>query len=222
MVRGEQHSSSATRVLLDTTTEGIFRIDENGLCIMANRAAGEFLGYRPEELIGRDMHDLIHHTRSDGSAYPVEDCPIYKAMRDGKARDAVDEVFWRSDGSSFSACYSSSPIIDSDGLKGAVVSFNDTEDQKRMEQALREGYQRTLSFMEHLPLGVFVVDENARPVYSNSASHELMGVAADPSLDGTELSASYQVYVARLAQALAPCTVYRAARREATHRDLGA
>jgi PAS domain-containing protein len=58
LVSEEQQSSHATRVLLDTTTEGIYGIDADGKCTMANRAAGELLGYGPKELIGRDMHDL--------------------------------------------------------------------------------------------------------------------------------------------------------------------
>ena len=196
LVRQEQQSFKATRVLLDTTTEGIFRIDENGLCTMANRAAGEFLGCRSDELIGSKMHDLIHHTRSDGSAYPVEDCPIYKAMRDGKPRAVDDEIFWRKDGSFFSVAYSSRPIIDGDSPMGAVVSFKDIDERKRMEQAVRESYQRTLHFMEHLPIAVFVVDDTGQPVYSNNAARELLGVTADLSLEDSDLSQAYQVYVA--------------------------
>jgi PAS domain-containing protein len=76
LMSDEQQSSQVTRILLDTTTEGIYGIDGNGRCTMANRAAGQFLRYTPEELIGKDMHDLIHHSQTDNSTYLIEECPI--------------------------------------------------------------------------------------------------------------------------------------------------
>lgn len=195
-VTSERESANATRVLLDTTTEGIYAIDRQGRCTMANRAAGESLGYVPEELIGRDMHELIHHTRADGSPCPAEDCPIFQAMSDGDPCAGDDELLWRKDGSSFSAAYSSAPIVNGDGVHGAVVSFKNIDERKSMEAALRDSEQQTRRFLEDLPLAVFIVDENGRPIYSNRASVQLLGVDTDPSLEGQELPDAYQIYTA--------------------------
>ncbi len=196
LVQSEQESLNATRTLLDTTAEGIFAIDPSGECTMANRSAGEMLGYRPEELIGRKMHDLIHHTRADGSEYPVEECPIYQAMVVAETREVEDEAFWRKDGSSFSASFSSAPIVNGDEVKGAVVTFRNIEERKRMERSIRESEQRARRFMDDLPLAVFVIDEQGRPVYSNRASVQLLGLPEDPSLASADLSTAYQVHVA--------------------------
>ncbi len=192
----EQQSSHATRVLLDTTTEGIYGIDVNGRCTMANRAAGQLLKCTPEELIGKAMHDLIHHSKADNSIYPVEECPIHRAITDGEGCEVEDEVFWRRDGTSFSAAYSSNPIVDSGGVHGAVVTFRDIDERKRMEQAIRDGEQRVLSFMQELPIGVFVVDKQGCPIYSNHASQDLLGAVADSSVGGTDLTEAYGLCVA--------------------------
>ena len=130
-------SLSAIRLVFDTTTEGIFVIDSDGRCTLANKAAGGFLGYRRTELIGQDMHKLIHHSHADGTPYPVERCPIFESMADGEARSVNDEVLWRRDGSSFSAEYSASPIINTDGVQGVVVSFKNIEERKSMEAELK-------------------------------------------------------------------------------------
>jgi PAS domain S-box-containing protein len=196
LVSEEQQSSHATRVLLDTTTEGIYGIDVDGKCTMANRAAGELLGYGPEELIGRDMHDLIHHSKANGSPYPSGECPIRRVISDGEGCEVEDEVFWRRDGTSFSAAYSSNPILDSDGIHGAVVSFRDIVERKRMEQAIRDAERRVLNFMQDLPIGVFVIDQEGHPVYSNHASQALLGAEADTSLEGTDLTEAYGVRIA--------------------------
>ena len=196
LMSDEQQSSHATRVLLDTTTEGIYGIDVNGRCTMANRAAGQLLRCTPEELIGKAMHDLIHHSKADNSAHPIEECPINRTITDGEGCEVEDDVFWRRDGTSFSTAYSSNPIVDSGGVRGAVVTFRDIDERKRMEQAIRDVEQRVLGFMQELPIGVFVVDKQGRPIYSNHASQVLLGAVDDESLEGTDLTEAYGLYVA--------------------------
>lgn len=196
LVHSEQETANASRTLLDTTTEGIYAVDADGLCTMANRAAGVCLGYSPEELVDRNMHDLIHHTRRDGSAYPVEECPIHLARSQRETITVEDDVFWKKDGSSFSTAYSSAPIINDGEVTGAVVSFRNIEERKQMERSVRVAEEHTRRFLEDLPVAVFVVDDQGRPTYSNRMSVELLGLPEDPSLDSEQISSAYQVYVA--------------------------
>ena len=79
-----REAEARARLLLESSGEGIFGIDTQGLCTFINRAAAEMLGYRAEDVLGRDAHSLFHHTRPDGSPYPVEDCPIYRTFRAGR------------------------------------------------------------------------------------------------------------------------------------------
>ncbi|MDE3243867.1 MAG: PAS domain-containing protein [Nitrospirota bacterium] len=76
-------AESKFRALLESSGDGIWGLDHAGQCIFLNPAGATMLGYRPEEVIGKDMHALVHHTRPDGAAYPSISCPLYAAFRTG-------------------------------------------------------------------------------------------------------------------------------------------
>ncbi len=122
-------------LLLESTGEGIFGIDMAGCCVFVNRSAAQMLGWPADSIIGRNMHELIHHTHADGRHYPECDCPIFKAFRQGLPCRIDDEVFWRADGSAFDAEYTSHPIVEHGVVQGAVVALVDIT-QRREAQAL--------------------------------------------------------------------------------------
>ncbi|MEY4757626.1 MAG: hypothetical protein RJA34_2524, partial [Pseudomonadota bacterium] len=84
-----------------------------------------------------NAHQVIHHTRKDGSPYPVQECPIFRAFRTGQGSRRDDEVLWRRDGTSFPAEYASYPILQQGASTGAVVTFRDITERKQAEAALR-------------------------------------------------------------------------------------
>jgi two-component system, LuxR family, sensor kinase FixL len=144
----EQH----IRTLLDSTAEGIYGIDVEGKCTFANQACASLLGYdSTDELLGQQMHELIHHTRSDGNPYPNSECLIYQAVRDGEGVHVDDEVLWRRDGTSFAAEYWAFPISNNDSLSGCVVTFLDVTDRV----AAREQFRRVV---EAAPSGMVMID----------------------------------------------------------------
>ena len=122
------------RLLLESTAEGIYGMDTAGRCTFINKAATRLLGYTSEEVRNVGMHDLIHHTYPDGTHYPVQECPIYKAFQLGQPCHMDTEVLWRKDGTSFSSSYSSYPMTEAGVLVGAVVTFSDITERKRVEQ----------------------------------------------------------------------------------------
>lgn len=124
-------------LLLESTGEGIFGVDMDGRCTFVNRAAAQMLGRRTEDVLGRNMHELMHHSHADGTHYPEADCPIYNAFRRGLPCRIDGEVLWRADGSHFPAEYSSHPVIEGGQVKGAVATFVDITERKRAEEALR-------------------------------------------------------------------------------------
>uniref|UniRef100_UPI0035655DA7 PAS domain-containing protein n=1 Tax=Novipirellula sp. TaxID=2795430 RepID=UPI0035655DA7 len=128
--------------LLNSTAEGIYGIDLDGRCTFANTTCARLLGYEtPEELFGANMHQLIHHTRTDGTPYPQSDCRIYQAFRHSEGVHVDDEHFWRKDGSSFSVEYWSYPVHVEGTLGGSVVTFVDTSDRKRREHLQTKMYE---------------------------------------------------------------------------------
>jgi PAS domain S-box-containing protein len=132
-----QEAREQLHAILDSTAEGIYGLDEEGRCVMANRACVELLGYAtPDDLLGKPLHELIHHTRADGTPYPLDACPTSIAYRTGQPRYAADEVLWRRDGTSIHAELRSHPMIRDGAIVGAVVTFLDvTEPDLRAELA---------------------------------------------------------------------------------------
>src|SRR5574343_1823488 len=129
-------------LILESTGEGIYGIDLRGRCIFINETGAEMLGYTPDEVLGRSMHYLIHHSHADETRMPVQECRIYRAYLEGQGVRVDDEVLWRRDGSSFPAEYASYPIRDGDTVVGAVVTFNDITERKRTEKLLQEAHDQ--------------------------------------------------------------------------------
>ncbi len=127
------------RLILASTGEGIFGLDMNGRCTFANRACVEMLGFAKEDdLLGKKMHELIHHTRHDGTNYLVKECPTYRSCTLRHVTFAEYELLWRADGSAFHAEYQSYPMVRIDSVIGAVVSFADITQRKQAEAALKQ------------------------------------------------------------------------------------
>ena len=130
--------------LLESTGEGIFGIDMHGLCTFINRAGAEQLGWSPVEVLGRNMHELAHHTHGDGAQcgkhYPEQSCPIFNAFRNGLPCRIDTEYFWRQNGTSFAVEYSSYPIVEAGLVQGAVITFVDISARRRTEDALKQAH----------------------------------------------------------------------------------
>lgn len=118
--------------ILSSVSDGIHVIDLHGRVLVENDASARMLGWRGDCLVGKLGHTAIHHHHADGSDFPIEDCPIFAAVHDGRARDVTDDVFWRQDGSSFPVEYSVAPLCDADGVRyGVTVVFRDITERKR-------------------------------------------------------------------------------------------
>ena len=128
------------RLLLDSTDEGVFGIDLDGNCMFINQAAARMIGLPADEALGRNMHALTHHSHADGAPYPETHCPIFNAFREAMPCRLDNEVFWRSDGSSFAVEYSSHPIVEHGEVVGAVIAFVDITERKRDAEALRRAH----------------------------------------------------------------------------------
>ena len=123
--------------ILQSVGEGIYGLDCQGHTTFVNAAAANMVGWKLQDLIGKSQHDMIHHTKIDGSPFDKKECSIYSAFKDGKVHHVEDEVFWRKDGTSFPVEYISTPIWNDDEvLIGAVVSFKDITRRKEAETAL--------------------------------------------------------------------------------------
>ncbi|MCK5649711.1 MAG: PAS domain S-box protein, partial [Gammaproteobacteria bacterium] len=133
-----QDNEELLHLLMSATAEGIYGVDINGLCIFINPAGLKMLGYeREDELLGKSIHELIHHTHTDGSAYPKEQCAVKLATSRGSSEHSENDMHWRKDGSAFPIEYWSHPIYKTGKLVGAVVTFIDITERKLSEKAIK-------------------------------------------------------------------------------------
>jgi PAS domain S-box-containing protein len=168
-------SEERSRLLLESSGEGIYGVDLAGNCTFANPACARLLGYDdPGDLLGKPAHELFHHTRPDGTPFPREECRIYQALRAGAAVHADDEVFWRRDGSSFPVEYRANPLRREGRKLGAVITFVDISQRRRADEAMRLR-ERALRAIAQ---GVFITDParaNEPLSYVNAAFERLTG-----------------------------------------------
>jgi len=141
--QAEQALDQLTRqyqLILNSTAEGLCGMNLQGNITFINPAALAMLGYHDaKEVVGQNQHNLLHHSKIDGEAYAVKDCPICSSLQDAQVRRVDHEVFWRKDGDFFPVEYIVAPLIGELGKPvGAIVSFQDVTERKQAEYAMRE------------------------------------------------------------------------------------
>lgn len=172
LMAGEQR----IRLLLNSTAEAICGLDTNGRCTFCNQSFLFMTGYREEtELLGREIHTLIHHSRPDGSSYPVEECVSHRGFRDGQAAHVESEVFWRADGTNFPVEYWFHPIFENNRVSGAVVTFIDISQRKEAEERLAAEKERLAVTLRSIGDAVITTDTSGRVVLVNEVAEKLTG-----------------------------------------------
>jgi PAS domain S-box-containing protein len=146
--QAQRESEDKLRLLLDSTAEAIYGIDLEYRCTFCNPACLRALGYESiDEVLGKNMHDLMHHTRADGTLFPVEECRVHRVIQTGKGDHGEEEVLWRN-GTGFPAEYWSYPQLRGEEVVGAVVAFVDITERKLAEVALASVSRRLIEAQE--------------------------------------------------------------------------
>ncbi|MEA3302768.1 MAG: PhnD/SsuA/transferrin family substrate-binding protein, partial [Pseudomonadota bacterium] len=137
-------------LVLDSVCDGIYGVDLEGNCTFVNRSMKSITGWRAEDLIGRNQHQMLHHTHADGTPHRSDDCPVYLTFQSNEPRFVEDDLFWKKDGSGFPVEYSSTPMHDHRGeTVGSVVVFRDISERKQAEEEARR-HQAELAHMARL------------------------------------------------------------------------
>jgi len=166
-------------LILKSVGEGVYGVDVHGDTTFVNPSAAELTGYSAEEMIGRDLHDIIHHSGPDGTPYPPEECKVHLTVKDGVARRVMDEVFWKRDGTFFFVEYVVTPILGKEGIAGAVVAFRDITERKQAEGLLRESEEKYRTILENIEDGYHEVNLAGSFTFFNESFREIMGYTSD-------------------------------------------
>jgi PAS domain S-box-containing protein len=160
------------QLILNAAGEGIYGVNAEGKTTFVNRAAQEMLGWTADDLLGRDIHTMIHHHYLSGESYPSHECPIYQSFRFEQVNRIENEVFWRKDGKPIRVEYVSTPIYDDDLLAGAVVIFRDITDRWESERKLREAMDEVAALRDQLEAENAYLQE---AISIERAHHDIIG-----------------------------------------------
>jgi PAS domain S-box-containing protein len=156
-------------LILNAAGEGIFGVNFQGNTTFINPAAVDILGWPADELLGKNIHKMIHHSHIDGGYFSEKECPIFSAFRDGVVYQVEDDVFWRKDGRAVSVEYTSTPIREAGELVGAVVVFRDVSERKQANAELREALNEVESLKHRLEMENTYLLEEIREEYNYHA-----------------------------------------------------
>lgn len=148
--KSKQRLEQQHALILDSVGDGIYGVDLEGNSTFVNKAMEQITGWKSAQVIGLNQHQILHHTRADGSRHKSEDCPVHKTFEDNRSRYVRDDIFWKADGSSFPVEYSSTPLKDEDDKTiGSVVVFRDISQRKQAEKAA-QNHRSELAHMARL------------------------------------------------------------------------
>ena len=169
-------SEERTRLLLESTAEAIYGVDLDGNCTFVNPSCLRLLGYEREgELLGRHIHEVIHHSRADGSPYPAMECRAYGVSLNNEGVHVDDEVFWRKDGTPIPVEYWAYPVRKAGEVIGAVVTWLDISERRATEAQLRK-----LSLaVEQSPESIVITNLKAEIEYVNEAFMHVTGYSRE-------------------------------------------
>lgn len=154
-------SEENAKLLLESVGDGVFGVDLNDKLTFINPIALKMIGYTREEITGKCIHNIIHHSKANGSDYPITECPMYKTHVENKPYHVTDEVLWRKDGSFFYVEYRSTPMIRDNKVLGVVIAFSDITLRKQAELELKQAKEQA------------EIANQSKSIFLANMSHEL-------------------------------------------------
>lgn len=196
------------RAVAESTADAIFLHDRDGLVLYANPQAERLFGWTRTELLGRRLHQLIHHSRPDGTPYPEAECPLSRLLATGETVSAHCDVFFRRNGSPIEVECSNAPVLGADGRLGAtVLTICNVTERNRTEAALRRNERRLRELVGTLDLAPILVRDPDGPIrFWSHGCERLYGFTSEEAL-GKDVHAllhtRFPIPLARINEALA-------------------
>ena len=171
----QRYQVQLLKTITDNASSALYMVDPGGLGTFVNPALERITGYRADELIGHVVHDNIHHTKPDGSPYPVHECPLTGAVRHRKIVRGED-LFVRKNGTFFPVQYTAIPIFRGDIAVGTVIEFQDLTEAKVAERALQDSEELKRRIIESSTDCIKVLDLSGNLLFMSSGGQQLLEI----------------------------------------------
>ena len=123
--------------MTDSIGEGMCTLDLDGRLVYMNEAAEHILGWTADELMGKVLHDRVHHVHASAAPFPIEDCPVVRTPGGDEVVRVDDDAFVRRDGTSVPVEYSATAFETPEGIRGTVLLFADISERKEREERVQ-------------------------------------------------------------------------------------
>ncbi|MBF2062942.1 MAG: PAS domain S-box protein [Calothrix sp. C42_A2020_038] len=175
-----EEKSLLLKAITDNASVALFIMDEHQHCVFMNPAAEELTGFTLEEVQGKPLHNIIHHTRPDGTHYPLEECPIDRAFPEHNKQQG-EEAFIHKDGHFYTVFYTASPLHSAGKIRGTIIEVQDISIRKAAEQALQASEKaleqervRLRAVLDNIPVAVVLAEApNGKIVMANKRTEEI-------------------------------------------------
>jgi PAS domain S-box-containing protein len=173
--RERRSRSGITKAITDNASLGLVMMDARQQCTFLNPAAERIFGYTLAEVQAKNgpLHDIVHHTRPDGSPFPMAECPIDRALPQ-RMREQGEDVFVRPDGTFYPVAFTASPIVENGVAVGTILEVEDVSERKRAAEELSRAKSwleaseaRLRLVIEHAPQGVALFDREMRYLFAS-------------------------------------------------------
>ena len=169
-----QELNAELHLILNAIVEGVCGLDASGMAIFCNDALLNMTGYRADELIGRDFHELLHNPH-DRTKHSEKECALRNALDYHQAAHATSELLWRKDGTSFTAEYWAHPLPHPSGRISYVVTLQDLTEIRQAQDVVRQSEEKFRRILGSIPDVAWTSDRHGRPIYLSPKMETIFG-----------------------------------------------
>jgi len=164
-----RESEERYRQIVETSLEGIYLLDAEGVFTFVNRRFAELLGYAVQDLVGQPLFDFLPEKNWGRAALRLKNALA-------GASEETEVTFLHKDGSEVWALLRTTPAKVTAGAPCGMLGMMTDRSRSRMaEEALRKSEAQYRLIVESTSDGVIHVDENNIIVFANRRLAEMLG-----------------------------------------------